>query len=85
MSRKDWCTVLEAAELTDRDERTIRRWMADPKNGIRTERPRRITYLNVTDLLRVEAAMNEAIAHPKRTPRSGGKRTRQQPASNRAN
>jgi excisionase family DNA binding protein len=51
--RDDWVTVRQAEERVHRSRRTIYQWVQDGK--IRTMRPMRALWLNVEDLLRVEA------------------------------
>lgn len=52
MRVEDWVTVPEAAKMTGRTTKTIYQWVSD--GDVRTMRPMRALWLNVSDLRHAE-------------------------------
>ena len=61
---REWLTWSQATLSTGRSRRTLRRWIADPTNGIRTRRLMDETTINHADLLRVEADKERYRTNP---------------------
>lgn len=51
----DWVQISDAPARIGRSLSTIYRWLGDPNVNIRRMRPGSVLWLNLTDLLRVDA------------------------------
>ena len=56
MGSADWIPIRDAPERVGKSTATVYRWIDDPTNEIRTMRPGQLVWVNIPDLLRVEAA-----------------------------